>query len=148
MTSNGPITLNYSRDQELSLLQVYAANRLAQRYIRLDTFLQDPGAILWAVLNNAARKHLLHEPSQDFLPLLPAQEEIRQSLFSGVRRKPRHRYPGLRQLCAKWRIRQRKLYAYGCKFHDLNPTDAAAYFMMSAEVEDCAEELKTYLQEA
>lgn len=148
MTSNGPIKLNYSPDQELSLMHVYAANRLAQCKIRLDTFMQDPSAILWAVLNNAARKLLLTEPGQDFLPLLPAQEEIRQSLFTGVRRQPRHRYPGLRKLCAHWWRRQRQLYRLGCQMHDINKTDSAVYFMMADEAENHIEDLKAYLQEA
>lgn len=136
----------YSRDKELSLLHVYATNRLAQRKIRLDTFMLDPSAVLWAVLNNAARQLLLTEPDQDFLPLLPAQEEIRQSLFSGIRHHPRHRYPGLRKLCAQWYRLRRRYYATGCRFHDVSPTDAVAYFMLSDAYDDCAEDLKAYLE--
>lgn len=80
-----------------------------------------------------------------FLPLLPRQIAIRDSLFD-ARPRPRHLHPDLRRLCAKWLHRRRQLHATGMRYHDITPSDACAFFMMADECGDCAIDLKAYLE--
>jgi hypothetical protein len=74
-TTNLPI-----RDPEF-YARLYYANDLGRYGIRLDAFLERPAEILWAHLNYEAFRRDPCPGGHEYLPLLPAQLEIRQRLL-------------------------------------------------------------------